>query len=77
MEGLGTGTGYNNSLMPRTNHDGYGPYRGRVALVTTAVLTSISAFVVALRFFTRVWLVKYVGRDDWTILAALVSRRAV
>lgn len=68
MEELELGLG----LMPRSN-DGYGPYRGHAALVTTAVLTSISGFIVVLRLFTRSLLVKYIGREDWIIIAALVS----
>lgn len=66
MEELELGLG----LMPRSN-DGYGPYRGHTALVTTAVLTSISGFIVVLRLFTRSLLVKYIGREDWIIIAAL------
>ncbi|BDD62732.1 hypothetical protein MAP00_007694 [Monascus purpureus] len=66
MEELELGLG----LMPRSN-DGYGPYRGHAALVTTAVLTSISGFIVVLRLFTRSLLVKYIGREDWIIIAAL------
>ena len=60
------------SLVSRRS-DGHGADRGHVALITTAVLTGIAGFVVVLRFVTRSLLVKYIGREDWIIIAALVS----
>lgn len=44
--------------------------RQNIALVTTAVLTSLATFVVLLRLCTRVFLVQNVGREDIFIVAA-------
>ena len=43
---------------------------GIVAVIV--VLLTISVIVVALRFATRIWIVRKLGWDDWTILFALV-----
>lgn len=40
--------------------------------VSTIVLLALTAIIVAMRFAVRVWIVKDVGWDDWTILFALV-----
>lgn len=40
--------------------------------VSTIVLVALTAIIVAMRFAVRVWVVKDVGWDDWTILFALV-----
>ena len=39
---------------------------------TIIVLMTVSIIVVALRFATRIWIVKSVWWDDWAILLALV-----
>ncbi|KAL5051939.1 hypothetical protein BDW71DRAFT_212992 [Aspergillus fruticulosus] len=53
------------------SQDEEGASRGRTAMVTTAVLTSISIVIVAMRIYTRLGLMKSSGREDWTILASL------
>ncbi|KAJ5939276.1 hypothetical protein N7466_002410 [Penicillium verhagenii] len=57
-------------LVPRTQDDGL--ERGRRAMVVTAVLTGMAAFVVALRCYARFGLMKITGREDWAILGALL-----
>ena len=42
-------------------------------LGTTILVTVISIVIVALRFATRIWIVKRVGWDDWTILFACLG----
>ena len=42
-------------------------------LATTILVTVISVVLVALRFATRIWIVKRVGWDDWTILFACLG----
>lgn len=56
-------------LFPR---DDDAASRGRRALVVTAVLTALSTVIVAMRIYARVGLIKIMGREDWTILIALV-----
>lgn len=46
--------------------------RGQLALVVTVVLTSLAIFVVAVRMFTRIGLVKLFGREDAMIMLSLV-----
>lgn len=46
--------------------------RGRQALNVSIVFTSFSTFIVACRFYTRLYLVKQTGADDWLILVSLV-----
>lgn len=41
-------------------------------IVLVSVLLPLSIIVVALRIATRLWIVKRLGWDDWTILFALV-----
>jgi len=62
-----------NHILPREASAGMSP-RGIQALIITVVLTSIAAFFVGLRLFTRVGLVKLMGREDWTILLSMVSQ---
>ncbi|KAL4931605.1 PTH11-like integral membrane protein [Aspergillus undulatus] len=57
-------------LLSRSGNDGAS--RGQAAMVVTAVLTSISILVVAMRMYTRIGLLKLSGREDWTILASMV-----
>lgn len=52
--------------------DNEDPSRGQTAMVVTAVLTGISAVIVAMRIYTRIGLIKLSGREDWTILVSLV-----
>lgn len=58
-------------LLPRSQDD-EGASRGRTAMVVTAVLTSFSIVIVAMRIYTRVGIMKSSGREDWTILLSLV-----
>ncbi|KAI5785832.1 hypothetical protein EDC01DRAFT_729420 [Geopyxis carbonaria] len=48
------------------------PNRGTLLLVVNLVLAALTLAVVAARFYTRVFVVPGVGRDDWMILAATV-----
>ncbi|CAG8904104.1 unnamed protein product [Penicillium egyptiacum] len=56
-------------LLPR--EDDNGASRGRRALVVTAVLTTLSIVIVAMRFYARLGLMKITGREDWAILISL------
>lgn len=42
-------------------------------IVSTIVLVTLTAIIVAMRFAVRLWLVKDIRWDDWTILLALVG----
>ena len=42
-------------------------------LATTIFVTVIAIVLLALRFATRIWIVKRVGWDDWTILFAVLG----
>ena len=42
-------------------------------LVTTILVTVLAIVLVVLRFATRIWIVKKVGWDDWTILLAALG----
>jgi len=57
-------------LLPRANDDGY--ERGQRALVVTAVLTGVAIIIVGMRLFARLGLMKITGREDWSVLIALV-----
>ncbi|OQE32064.1 hypothetical protein PENSTE_c001G01174 [Penicillium steckii] len=57
-------------ILPRANDDGY--ERGQRALVVTAVLTGIAFIIVGMRLFARLGLMKITGREDWSVLIALV-----
>ncbi|KAI9046230.1 putative integral membrane protein [Aspergillus affinis] len=48
-----------------------GVLRSRQALTTSAVFTSLATFFVVIRIYTRAFLVKQMGADDWTILVSL------
>lgn len=50
-----------------------GVARGREALVVSAVFTSLSTVLTAIRIYTRAFLVRQMGSDDWTIIVSLVS----
>ncbi|PLB55470.1 putative integral membrane protein [Aspergillus steynii IBT 23096] len=45
--------------------------RGRQALTTSAVFTCLATLLVVIRIYTRAFLVKQMGADDWTILVSL------
>ncbi|KAF2473359.1 uncharacterized protein BDR25DRAFT_323909 [Lindgomyces ingoldianus] len=47
--------------------------RGTAAVVVAFVLTSLSTIVVALRFYSRYFLVGKVGSPDWVMLSALLA----
>ncbi|KAF9889398.1 hypothetical protein FE257_007299 [Aspergillus nanangensis] len=49
-----------------------GTARGREALAVSAVFTSLATFFTMLRIYTRVFLVKQIGADDWTIIISLI-----
>lgn len=57
-------------LLPRASDDGH--ERGQRALVVTAVLTGFAVLIVGMRLFARMGLVKTTGREDWSVLIALV-----
>ncbi|KAJ5098313.1 hypothetical protein N7532_005314 [Penicillium argentinense] len=57
-------------LLPRASDDG--SERGQRALVVTAVLTGIATLIVGMRLFARLGLMKITGREDWSVLIALV-----
>ncbi|KAL5357248.1 PTH11-like integral membrane protein [Aspergillus floccosus] len=59
-----------NWLLPRSPGDGAA--RGERALVVTAVLTGFAILIVGMRLFARAGLMKFMGREDWTILVSLV-----
>lgn len=46
--------------------------RGRGALAVSAVFTSLATMVVLVRIYTRAFMVKQMGADDYAILASLV-----
>jgi hypothetical protein len=47
--------------------------RGRQALAVSGVFTCLATFLAAVRIYTRAYMVKQLGADDWTILVSLVS----
>ncbi|EAU33640.1 conserved hypothetical protein [Aspergillus terreus NIH2624] len=49
-----------------------GTPRGQHALTVSAVFTSLATFFTILRIYTRAFIVKQMGADDWTILVSLV-----
>ncbi|CAI7640958.1 unnamed protein product [Penicillium pancosmium] len=57
-------------ILPRASDDGH--ERGQRALVVTAVLTGIAALIVGMRLFARLGLMKITGREDWSVLIALI-----
>jgi hypothetical protein len=50
-----------------------GVSRGRQALAVSGVFTCLATFLAAVRIYTRAYMVKQLGADDWTILVSLVS----
>ncbi|RHZ74001.1 hypothetical protein CDV55_108803 [Aspergillus turcosus] len=57
-------------ILPRDEDDGTS--RGQQALVVTGVLTGLSILIVAMRLYARIGLMKLRGREDYTIVVALV-----
>lgn len=47
--------------------------RGRHALDISIVFTTFATVTVICRFYTRIFLVRQIGSDDWIILVSLVS----
>ncbi|KAL4804535.1 hypothetical protein BDV18DRAFT_32516 [Aspergillus unguis] len=45
--------------------------RGQHALAISAIFTSLATFLTGVRIYTRVFMVKQMGSDDWTILLSL------
>lgn len=62
-------------ILPRDEDDGTS--RGQQALVVTGVLTGLSIPIVAMRLYARIGLMKLRGREDYTIVVALVSEDAL
>ena len=46
--------------------------KGGQAIIASAVFTALAAFVVTLKLFTRVSILRVAGMDDWLILIAMV-----
>jgi hypothetical protein len=46
--------------------------RGKQALAVSAVFTSLATFVVLVRIYTRAFMVKQMGADDYAIAVSLV-----
>jgi hypothetical protein len=46
--------------------------RGHEALAVSTVFTSLATILVAIRIYTRMFMVKQMGADDYAILVALV-----
>lgn len=51
--------------------------RGRHALDISIVFTTLATVTVLCRFYTRLFLVRQMGSDDWIILISLVSHTAL
>jgi hypothetical protein len=47
--------------------------RGRHALSVNIVFTCLATCITAARIYTRLFIVKQMGVDDWTIIVSLVS----
>ncbi|KAL4955291.1 hypothetical protein BDW69DRAFT_121600 [Aspergillus filifer] len=45
--------------------------RGRHALAVSTIFTSLATVFTAVRIYTKVFMVKQIGADDWTILVSL------
>lgn len=56
-------------LSPQTG----GEDRGAAIIATTIVVTFLAFLAVALRFATRIWIVRSIGWDDYTILMAALG----
>lgn len=41
--------------------------------ITCSVIGGVAWIAIALRFYTRIFIVRRIGKDDWTILVSLVS----
>ena len=53
----------------------FGDKNASAGIVATAILLFVLCIIlVALRFMTRIWIVKRVGLDDWCIFFAMVSK---
>ncbi|PKY03164.1 putative integral membrane protein [Aspergillus campestris IBT 28561] len=48
-----------------------GVARGREALVVSAIFTTLSTILTAIRIYTRAFLVRQMGSDDWSIIVSL------
>lgn len=46
--------------------------RGKALIITNVVFMALMTAVVALRFYARITLKRWLGLDDWSILASLV-----
>jgi hypothetical protein len=51
----------------------FGTARGREALSVSIAFTTLATVFTFIRIYTRTFLVKQMGADDWTIIVALVS----
>lgn len=48
-------------------------YRGRQAIGVSSAFTGIMVIVVALRLYTRFFIVRYTGIEDYLIILSVVS----
>lgn len=46
--------------------------RGQHALAVSAIFTSLATVLTIVRIYTRAFMVKQMGGDDWTIIISLV-----
>jgi hypothetical protein len=51
----------------------FGTTRGREALSLSIAFTTLATVFTFIRIYTRTFLVKQMGADDWAIIVALVS----
>lgn len=48
-------------------------FRGQQVLAVSGVFTSLATILAALRLYTRSYIVKQMGADDWIIIPAVVG----
>lgn len=51
--------------------------RGRDALAVSTVFTTLATVFVAIRIYTRAFMVKQMGADDYALLIALVREHSM
>ncbi|KAK4443639.1 hypothetical protein QBC34DRAFT_498874 [Podospora aff. communis PSN243] len=66
-----------NSTFPGNAGPGFGPGRdtstkGTNIIVAWSVMMTFAALTVGLRFYTRRWIIRVLGLEDWLILAAMI-----
>lgn len=55
----------------------YATHRGEQVLIVSAVFTSLATFLTIIRIYARVFLVRQLGADDWTIIVAVVGSKTI